>query len=373
MELVAQRESLLPALTHAASHAEARGAMPALKCVALHATADGVLHLGATDFVRTYQGSVRVEVKREGRAAVDAADLLAQVTAFPAKSEITLTVTDHKLALAAKRIRASLAGMDPETMPVLAGVADESGESDESVKPVKIPARALADALGHVRPAVAADQTRAHLHAVLLHGRVLVATDGHRMHKAMVPVELPKVLLPAEAVDAWRAALRDLKDEEVTLRASTANAPVTLVTPAGAFSSKTVDAAFPSYEQVIPAEQPWALEFNAGEVRASVRAMPTGLQTIVRFAVERDLTGAALVIDGESDGRAKRAEVACTVLRGAGEIPGRWGMGLSYLLDALSAAGDGVAILEGHGELDPLTVRVPGVEGFMAVVMPARV
>ncbi len=367
MELVALRESLLPALAHAASHAEARGAMPALKCVSLHATADGVLHLGATDFVRTYQGSVRVEVKREGRAAVDAADLLAQVTAFPAKSEITLTVTDHKLALVAKRIRASLAGMDPETMPPL---ADTAGES---VKPVKIPARSLADALGHVRPAVAADQTRPHLHAVLLHGRVLVATDGHRMHRAMVPVDLPKVLLPAEAVDAWRAALRDLKDEEVTLRASATNAPVTLVTPAGAFSSKTVDAAFPSYEQVIPAEQPWALEFSAGEVRASVRAMPTGLQTIVHFAVERDLTGAALVIDGESDGRAKRAEVACTVLRGADKIPGHWRMGLSYLLDALSAAGDGVAILEGHGELDPLTVRAPGVEGFMAVVMPARV
>ena len=365
MELVAIRESLLPLLAHAAAHAEARGAMPALKCVSMHATADGVLHLGATDFVRAFEGAVRVEVKREGRAAVDAADLHAQVTAFPPKSEITITVTDHKLTLVAKRIRASLAGMDPETMPPLPGAIGE---------PVKVPARALADALAHVRPAVASDSTRPHLHAVLMHGRVLVSTDGHRMHKCAFPAELPKVLIPAEAVDAWRVALRDVADvAEVTLRAGAANAPITLVTPVGAFSTKTVDAAFPSYEQVIPVEQPWAIEFNAAEVRASVRAMPTGLQTIVLFSVERDLTGAALVIEGESDGRAKRAEVGCKVLRGAEAIPARWGMGLSYLLDALSVAGEGVAILEGHGELDPLSVRAPAVEGFFAVVMPARV
>lgn len=366
MEFVTTREDFLAMLQHAARHADAKSAMPVLCSVALYATADGVLRVEATDLIRTFRGKMRVEVKRGGDVLLDARALAQTVGGFPEKAEITVTVEKNfTTKLVAKKIRATLAGQSAEDMPTIPDVRGEAAS---------IAAPALARAIATVRPFVAEDQTRPYLNAALFSGAEVVTTNGHALGYLPLPARVAKVLVPAEALDTWRAALRDIEGD-VVLRAESSTSPVALETPAGIFTTKTVDAAFPSWEQVVPTDFPWAIEVDAGEVRAITRRMPVASRTcLVKLLVERDGMLDELVIHGENPDAAcsKEARVGCKVLRGRDRIPSCWGMSLTYLLDAIAPA-EGVVVIEGDGALDPFKFSAPGVEGYFAVVMPGRV
>lgn len=367
MEFVAIREDLLALLTHASGVADPKSTSSLmLSHVALRASADGTVRAFATDLIRAFQGSLRAEVKRAGAVAVAAKALMQTVDGFPAKSEITVVVEKNfTTKLSAKKVRATLAGADADGLP--------SEPAPRPDKGVAIPATSLHDALNAVRPFMSPDNTRPHLAAVCFTGTHVVATNGHSMGVAPSPVPTPKVLVPSVAVETWRAALRDLEGD-VSLHATTPEAPAALETPAGIFTTKLVDAAFPSWEQVVPRDNPWAIEVDADEVRAATRGMPTGGISGVKLSMQRDGMLDELVVAGEDIEtlRTKVASVSAKVLRGREAIPSAWGSKLGYLLDALAPA-KGVTVIEGHGELDPFMVTSPSVEGYFAVVMPQRV
>lgn len=366
MEFVTTREDLLALLQHAERHADAKSAMPVLCSVALYASADGTLRAEATDLIRSFRGSIRAEVKRAGDVLLDARGLTQTVAGFPAKSEITVTVEKNfTTKLSAKKIRATLAGQSADDMPTIPEVRGEA---------VTLAASELARAIDIVRPFVSTDTSRPHLNAACFADGELVSTNGHGLSYAPLSVRTPKVLVPRESIDAWRAPLRDAEGD-VLLRVESTTAPVALETPAGVFTTKTVGAAFPSWEQVVPKDSSWAIEVDAGEVRAVTRGMPVADRTsLVKLLVEHDGMLDELVIHGESTDahRSKVGRVGCKVLRGRDRIPERWGLNLTYLLDALAPA-EGVAVIEGDGELDPFKFSAPGVEGYFAIVMPGRV
>ena len=367
MELVVTREALLASITLAARCADPKAAMPALVNVALTAHADGRVEVFATDLIRAFRGEFRAEVKRSGSVALHAQGLVQMVSGFPPKAEITVNVEKNLTTkLTAKKVRASLAGIGADDMPSVPEVSRESG--------VKLPAAALLAAIEAVRPFVSPDDTRPHLASMCFAGKLLAATNGNTLGVIPLPVPTPKVLVPREALDTWRAALRDVEGD-VTFYATRTDALVGLETPAGVFSTKPIDQAYPSWEQVVPRDNPWAIEIDASEVRAATRGMPVGDKTFgVKLSLSRDGLLDELVISGENieSHRAKTASVAAKVLRGRDAVPSVWGFNLHFMLDALAPA-TGTAVMEGHGELDPLLFTAAGVEGYLAVVMPMRV
>lgn len=365
MEFVAIREALTASLEHAVRCADAKAAMPSLVNVVLRATADGVVHVFATDLIRAFQGSFHAEVKRAGVVAVHAKGFSQLVGGFPAKSEITVAVEKNLTTkLSAKKTRASLAGIEADIMPG-EPVVDRKGG-------VRMPSAALLAALDAVRPFMSPDDTRPHLAAICFTGTHLVTTNGHALGVTPSPAPTPKVLVPRAAIETWCAALRDV-DGDVTLFATTPTAPAALETPAGIFSTKLVDGAFPSWEQVVPTQLPWAIEVDAGEVREAVRGMPSDRASPVKISAQKDGMLDELVITGENTDtlRAKTASVSAKVLRGREAIPAAWGVVLNYLLSALSPV-TGPVVIEGHGELDPFKISAPSGDYF-AVLMPWRV
>ncbi len=367
MEFVVTREALLASITLAARCADSKSPMPALVNVALTAHADGRVEVFTTNLIRTFRGEFRAEVKRSGSVAIHAQGLVQMVSGFPVKAEITVNVEKNfTTKLTAKKVRASLAGIGTEDMPSVPEVARESG--------VKMPAAALLAAIEAVLPFVSPDDTRPHLASLCFAGPHLASTNGHALAVIPPPARTPKVLVPRETIVTWCAALRETEGD-VTFYATTTKDPVAIETPAGMFSTKPIDEAYPSWDQVVPKNSPWAIEVDAAEVRAATRGMPTGDRTsCIKMSLSRDGLLDELVITGENteSHRAKTVSVAAKVLRGREAIPSVWGFNLNYLLSALAPA-TGTAVMEGHGELDPFLFSATGVEGYLSVVMPHRV
>jgi len=298
-------------------------------------------------------------------------------------------------------------------------------------------AEALA-ALRRVAPAISTEETRYYLNGVHIcpaegggWGWTMVATDGHRMHVAEIPLAdgtgtAPPdgIILPAAAVRLLlrfagpdepvrfellprrarnRATGPTLDVEAPTMEAPTKSAPAG-VDPAIArftmpgrlgveilvLTSKTIDGTFPKWRAVVPKDPPHIATVERAALRRAV-ATAVALAETRRGAVALKLSFAP----------GGRLEVTLRWHEGAGEasigLPydgmgwtenhGRVfevGMNARYLAGILDAF-DGcervsLAFCEsefdgktGPSTFDPITIASNERDGFMAILMPMRV
>lgn len=360
MEFIIERDALLAPLKHAAAHVEPKSTIPGRNAVAITAEAGGTVTITATDLVRDYRVTVKADVKRPGSVAVVAALLVEQVAAMPA-GDLTVTVDAKlKVTLKAARARALLPGIDAEFVTVPAFKGD--------LESFTAPAPELLAGITATLAAVSEDQTRAHLASLYIGDGLFVSTNGNALHRAAAPITPGRhLLVPRVGVEAWAKALARDKGA-ATLRADARRERVVLAAEAGEFGVKLTDAAYPSYRQVIPTAQEWSLRASAKALTAALAGMPQSRTSGVRFSLDGD----TLVLEGTHDDLARRVEVPVTHVRGRKKVPEAWGLNRDYFAAAITAAVADEVLVEGCGELDPVTVQP--VEGsFLAVVMPMRV
>jgi DNA polymerase-3 subunit beta len=342
------------ALRELARVAGSKSYLPVLPHVLLRAT-DGTLTLTATDLTQrlTYRmpadGGLNVCLpakllaaltKPEGKAAGD-------VILEPQGNQVSVQLEDGVTRLTS---------MDPTVFPA---------EPHLELSLLAVwPSTPLQEALSYVLPAVSTDPTRPHLRAVHLDADHMITTDGHRMHLAPLPSQLPtSLLLPAVSA----ASIMQIAGagDQVFL----AVAPHHLRVGVGQWQldTKLVDGVFPPHHQVVPKRESLPTRLTV-ETRVLTRALSrldrlsSVKQTVARVNGVLTLT--------TSDPDLGESEVVVPTISNTHQGDDLVAaFDRKYLHDAISTEGQAVE-LGFSAALDPLRVDLEGER--VAVIMPMR-
>src|ERR671934_245555 len=264
----AKRDEILAPLNAVSGIIERRHTLPILSNVLIDATSEAITFL-ATDIEIQITARSPLGGSRDGRAVtVGARKLLDILRALPDESDISLQPQDKRLIVKAGRSRFSLQTLPAEDFPRL---AKAPGEPARFTLQQKLLRRHLA----LVHYAMAQQDIRYYLNGLLMvvdGGELrLVATDGHRLAFASLPLEASvarqEAIVPRKTVLELTKLLAD-SDDEVRIELSATQAvfrfgSIELV-------SKLVDGKFPDYTRVIPTQHKNRLKTDREPLRQAL-------------------------------------------------------------------------------------------------------
>ena len=357
-----------------------KSTMPVLGNVLLETVGPNELRLAATDLYLAVSGNIEATIERPGAVALGARDLYERVKMMP-DGQVTLEVNDGAattIRAAGSARRYTVHGMPGDEFPSLP-------EPDANAEWLELEIAAMARLIAATHFSISTDETRLHLSSALFEwegDRVrMVTTDGHRLSKMEIGVKgseaTASMLIPLKGVQELRRlcdeAFSELKDDETPKLSLVQSGPSVFFELAGfRFSVKLVDAQFPPYQQVIPAQSERA-------VRVPRNAFAEALKAVSLAASDRT-GGVKLTL---SPGHIRVESESPEAGEGFDEIDVDYdgpevtiGFNAQYFLHVLAAMPDDEVMLGISGELDPAVLQ-PGSESvdrsYLAVVMPMRI
>lgn len=378
MNIVVSKKELLRVLARCQGVADKKSTMPVLGNVLLESSQDS-LRLSATDLVLAVSGQISAEVKKAGSIAVGAKDLFERVKMMPEGQVVLEADANSSLVIRATTSarRYTIFGLPGEEFPALPQA--EKGEW------IDLEASVLSRLIASTYFSISSDETRLHLSSALFEmedNRVrMVTTDGHRLSKMEIRAREVKgqgsMLIPLKGI----LELRRLCDEAVA-DGSSDQAPHVKLMKFGPnvhcelgsfrFSVKLVDAQFPPYQQVIPAQSASAFRAPRGALADALKAVSIAASDRTG-GVKLTLSSGKLRVESESPEAGEGFDEVAIDYDGEGLT---MGLNARYFLDVLSAITDDEVIIGMSGELDPAVIRPGGEAGdrdYLAVVMPMRI
>lgn len=418
MDLTIPRRVLLAAL-RSASRCVARSGPAITRHALVTATqallGPGSLALAATDLgPLTTTLTLACDVRVPGACAIDPALLLPAVETLPEGDLAISRATNGTLTVKTARSKRTLPTSDAADFPL---VVHAEGATRS------IPVAALRTLSRRVAHAMSADEARPHLHALYLTvapceligaprpGLVAVATDGHRMAVCHVASDLPdlfdrsvrrlraagsdsgSILIPSVAWALLESEMRALpSDAFVTVTVDAITRPgeagpreavavgfgaIRSGTPSDRYTTKLIDAAFPSWHQVMPSDWSATVTAKREELLASIDgalAVTRGKGEVAGAIVLEFARTGTLVVRSENPERGTAENELDVSVEGH---PPRIGVKGEYLAQALKAYDGDTIALGLSGELDPIVVYDPGEASSTStsrqVIMPMRV
>jgi DNA polymerase-3 subunit beta len=366
MKFTMRRENLLKPLQSVQGVVERRQTLPILANF-LVTIADGRLSVSGTDMEIELVASTPLPDAEPGEVTLPARKLVDICRSLPAEAEIHLEVDGERAVVRSGRSRFTLT-----TLPAVDYPSSDklSGELRLTVKEGQL--KRLIE-LTHF--AMAHQDVRYYLNGLLLDiGEGLlraVATDGHRLAIAEIPVEtgdsVRQVIVPRKGISELLRLLGN-GDEEVAIELSDNAVQVSLVDVR--LTSKLIDGTFPDYRRVVPKEE------------------TTDKSVIVDRELLRQSLARAAILSNDKY-RAIRLCLEPNVLRVVAKNPEQEeaedevevaydgqsleiGFNVSYLIDALTALPGDEAVIH-LGDSSSSALITPKEEGgCQYVVMPMR-
>ena len=286
--------------------------------------------------------------------------------AFPNKTQVTLEAEENRLMVRAGKSRFKLQTLPAEDFPKL-----PEKESSESIT---IQQRELKSLLLLVQYAMAKHDIRYYLNGLLLvmeeNHLKAVATDGHRLGFALIPLKCPQekkeIILPRKAVLELTKQLNDNR-EPVTIeilkkqiRFSFSNIVL---------DSKVIDGKFPDYIRVIPTGNDRQIEVNRLLFFQTLRRAKI-LSNEKFSGVRLILTNGNLrIVCSNNEQEEAQEELEVKYEGEALDI----GFNISYLLDVLdNLTNETVRCSFGDANSSAL-ITIPNNDNFKYVIMPMRI
>ena len=360
------RDALLKPLQSVAGIVERRHTLPILANVLLEQK-DGRLHVTATDLEMQITAVAELPGKDGQATTVGARKLQDLLRALPDDATLNVEATGNRMTVRAGRSRFNLQTLAATDYPRIS-------LGQEQLQTLSLPQKDLRALFRLAEFAMAQQDIRYYLNGMLLvvdKGSLqAVATDGHRLSWASIPVAgdyaRQEVILPRKTVLELSKLLAD-GDDPVTLdilanQVRFRFGSVELV-------SKVVDGKFPDYNRVIP----------SGHTKAFAVDRVTLLAALQRAAIlsNEKFRGVRLVLTDDelkiicSNSEQEEAEEQLEVpYKGDGlDI----GFNITYLLDVLQNVGsDSVQLAFGDANSSAL-ITMPGRDDYKYVVMPMRI
>jgi len=371
MKVTLERAELLKALAHVHRVVERRNTIPILANVLIRAGKAG-LELKATDLDLEIVETVAAEVKQASATTVPAHMIYDIVRKLPEGAQVELQASGDRSALLVRagRSRFTLQALPETDFPDLA-----AGELPHKFKLASKDLKRLVD---KTQFAISTEETRYYLNGIYLHtvedkGTKLraVATDGHRLAQAEMPVPkgatgMPGVIVPRKTVAEVQRLIEDAGDEvEVEL----SPAKIRFSFGKVVLTSKLIDGTFPDYGRVIPASNDKTLVVNKAEFAAAVDRVSTVSSERGR-AVKLSLADGKLTLSVTNpDSGSATEELEVEYASEALDI----GFNSRYLLDITAQIEGEKAELKLADPGSPTLLRDQDSAGALYVLMPMRV
>jgi DNA polymerase-3 subunit beta len=372
MDFRIDQSRFLNALSLAQSVADRKGTGVTAN-VLISAHADHRVICVATDNNLSITESIEAETERTGSLTVSAKHLLAVLRTMPAGPLRVESLENNRIQLTSGRATIQLLGLPERDFPARPDAATATFHT--------LPTKILRTLIDRTLFSVSSDETRVNLNGALFEASpgtlTMVSTDGHRLTKCSVKVpEHPfgeqRLILPRKGL----VELKKVLDQaEETIEVAQANGYFFARSLRLILTIKLNNVTFPPYQQVIPKKYDRQVRLPRQEFlgclrRAAVLA-PEKTST-VRIELRPNIL--ELVADNPELGIATQQ----MELEYSG-LPLMAGFNADYLIAALEAMDEEMAILEFQGELDPCVIR-PGIppeakaeSDLLAVVMPMRI
>ena len=364
-----KRDTLLAPLQSVSGIVEKRHTLPILSNVLLEKRADK-LTLLATDIEIQITTSTDADSgSGDGAVTVGARKLQDILRSLPDTAEVSLNLEDKRLQVKAGKSRFTLQTLPAEDFPRMA-------LSDGDLKSFTVTQKQFRQLLGQTQFSMAAQDVRYYLNGLLLlvDGNELraVATDGHRLAYASMPLEgeatspRQELILPRKTVLELSRLLAD--SEEPLLIELAANqirfkfGQISLV-------SKLIDGKFPDYERVIPATLKNVVTLNrAALLQSMVRA---AILTNEKFrGVRLVLTpGSMKIMAANAEQEEAQEEIEVDYSGDSIDV----GFNVGYLLDVLNNSSVEAVEWGFNDDNSSALLTIPGNDRFKYVVMPMRI
>jgi DNA polymerase-3 subunit beta len=367
MQLVtAERDALLKPIQTVSGIVERRHTLPILSNLLIKKTG-GELSFLATDIEVQISTRAECEAGQDVATTVAARKLLDILRALPASSTIALELNNKKLNIKAGKSRFALQTLAAEDFPTVAQATDfKAGFS--------LPQKQLKSLIALVQYAMAQQDIRYYLNGLLLIADKtqvrVVATDGHRLAYAALPVEAAsektEVIIPRKTVIELE---RLLEDSEDPIRIDIAPTQVRFQFGNVELVSKLVEGKFPDYQRVIP--QGYKNHFNISREELIGCLSRAAILTNEKFKGVRCVVGdGSLKISCTNTDQEEAQEEAEIDYKGdAIDI----GFNVTYLLDVLNhIKAETVTVSLGDANSSALITSGDNTE-FKYVVMPMRI
>jgi DNA polymerase-3 subunit beta len=249
MKLTAPREDLLAPLQDVIGVVERRQTMPVLSNVLLSTRGETGLSMIGTDLEVELVSSSMVHVQQVGDITVPGRKLLDIVRSLPEDASVTLATEGERVTLRAGRSRFTLATLPAADFPVIEDIQAQQSLSVEQAD--------LRRLIEKTHFSMAQADVRYYLNGLLLEtdDRFLraVATDGHRLSlsetETRTDVPGQQVIVPRKGVLELQRILGSSGKVELAIGEKHIRAQIGSIR----FTSKLIDAKFPEYGRVIPA------------------------------------------------------------------------------------------------------------------------
>ncbi len=353
----------LDALKALARIARGNDTTPLSAFMLVRASPDGISAM-VTNGAMTLSRSLMGSNKEPTTFTLPAQKFAAIAGALPGDGEISARIVDSRVELRCGKSRFHLVSPPVSDFPVPEVVG--AGHT------VTVLAEELRTAIESVVPAIGRGDFRMLLNGMLFEvgeGRLtLVATNGHRMHLASLP--LPdktgacQAILPPNAV----TEVLGLCSDDATIEIGFHLNHMQFTCGADYLLSNLIDGRFPDYRKVIPKHE--------ASAQIDVPVLRRALDRIKIFA--SDTRGAQLALDGKGKLRLSITgeygnDGAEDSIPAAHSIPLTTGLNPAYLSDAISPKwADGAVLLYGSPS-DAIVIGLAGWKHqFSAVIMPMR-
>ncbi|HEC26358.1 MAG TPA: DNA polymerase III subunit beta [Gammaproteobacteria bacterium] len=368
MKITLSRGALLKPLTYVSSVVEKRQTLPILSNVLLQSDGNDRLSLTGTDLeveVITYCDHATGEA---GEISINARKLFDITRALPEGSEISISTEDNGKCI----IRSGKSRFTVQTLP-----ADDFPkiETEQWSQVWKLPASLFKQALTRTAFAMAQQDVRFYLNGLLLVADSdklkTVATDGHRLAKTECQLTSRstdadiQAIVPRKAITELNHIIED-SDTEISVSFNPNHIRVEL--DSVIFTSKLIDGRFPDYEKVIPKNQDKSLIIDRNDLQNTLNR--AAILTNEKFRGVRLIVtnGKMSVSSNNPDQEEAFDEIDIEYSGGNVEI----GFNVGYMLEALNAINsEKVEILLSDANSSG-TIRAPGDEETVYIVMPMR-
>jgi len=360
---------LLAPLQSVSGIVEKRHTLPILSNVLLEKKAD-LLTLLATDIeIQITTTTIAATGDGDGAVTVGARKLQDILRSLPESAEVSLNLDDKRLQVRAGKSRFTLQTLPAEDFPRMA-------LSDGDLKKITVTQKQFRQLLAQTQFSMAAQDVRYYLNGLLLliDGNELraVATDGHRLAYASMPLEAEvastrqELILPRKTVIELSRLLADNDDPLLIELASNQIrfkfGHINLV-------SKLIDGKFPDYERVIPATLKNVVALNrAALLQSMVRA---AILTNEKFRGVRLVLSAGIMKIMAANAEQEEAQEEIEVDYSGDEID--VGFNVGYLLDVLNNTSVETVEWGFNDASSSALLSVPGNDRFKYVVMPMRI
>ncbi len=365
--LQVDRNLLLAPLQAVGGVVERRHTLPILSNVLLEISA-GKLLVTATDLeIQVASEAQSSDVGQTQATTVSARKLQDILRSLPDAAVVSLQLQDKRLQVRAGKSKFNLQTLPAQDFPKIAsaGVA---------VAEVQLPQKELKRLLALVQYAMAQQDIRYYLNGLLFSLRedalVAVATDGHRLALASLPVNLgttrSEVILPRKAILELAKLLGDT-DEAVSVRVL--ENQVSFGFGRISFITKVVDGKFPDFQKVVPSG--YKKRFVLDRLILQQALQRAAILSNEKFrGVRWVLTNNSLrIICTNSEQEEAEEELEISYAGDALDV----GFNVSYLLDVLTNVQSHEVECALGDSNSSMLITIPGDADFKYVVMPMRI